>query len=139
MTPHSDDSRPTVSVIIPCWNGEEALDVRLRELSNISGIDEIIVADASTKPDCAEIARRHGVQIVRCPAPNRGSQMNAGAHTARGDVLLFHHADTELTATHVEAMRQAMTDPALAGGAFHRKFDQRHPHLLWLEKWARRG
>lgn len=138
MTPPPRAARPTVSVIIPCWKGEEALDLQLRELSKIPGIDEVIVADASTKPDCTEAARSHGARVVRCPAPNRGSQLNAGAHAARGDVLLFHHADTELTAAHVESLRSAMTDPAVVGGAFYRKFDQRHPHLLWLEKWARR-
>ena len=63
--------------------------------------------------------------------------MNLGAAAATGDVLLFHHADTELTAAHTLAIDDALSDPAVVAGAFHRKFDGRHRHLDWLEKLAR--
>lgn len=63
--------------------------------------------------------------------------MNAGAAKAAGDVLLFQHADTELTAAHVNAIGMALQDPAVRGGAFYRKFDDRHPRLMWLESFAR--
>jgi hypothetical protein len=59
--------------------------------------------------------------------------MNAAASLACGDVLLFHHADSELEPAHVAAVAEAMRDPEIAGGAFHRAFDERHPGLRWLE------
>ena len=31
-----------------------------------------------------------------------------------------------------------MRDPNVAGGAFRRRFDERHPHLRWLEPWEAR-
>jgi cellulose synthase/poly-beta-1,6-N-acetylglucosamine synthase-like glycosyltransferase len=44
--------------------------------------------------------------------------MNAGAGAARGDVLLFLHADTLLPPCGLDAIRHALRDPGVAGGAF---------------------
>ena len=55
-------------------------------------------------------------------------------------MLLFQHADTELLDAHLDSLRRAMADPSVSGGAFRRQFDERHPHLRWLEPWeALRG
>ncbi len=59
--------------------------------------------------------------------------MNKAARIAGGEILLFHHADTDLTEEHLSSLEAAMADPALCGGAFRRRFDERHPHLRWLE------
>ncbi len=44
---------------------------------------------------------------------------------------------TVLTEAHLAAIHLAMRDPKIVGGAFYRKFDGRHPRLLWLEPVAR--
>jgi GT2 family glycosyltransferase len=44
--------------------------------------------------------------------------MNAGAAAARGDVLLFLHADTLLPGGSVPAVLVALQDPGVTGGAF---------------------
>ena len=80
-----------------------------------------------------------GASAIRCPRPSRGEQMNLGAARATGDVLLFQHVDTLFTEAHLRALESAMGDLRVIGGAFHRLFDERHPRLRWLEKWARVG
>jgi len=131
-------SGPTLSVVIPCWRDAEALGRVLPMLHALAGIDEVIVADATETDECRALAHAAGCLVAHCPRPSRGAQMNAGAALACGDVLLFHHADSALTAIHVGHLREATRDPALVGGGFYRHFDARHPHLRWLEKWARR-
>lgn len=130
---------PWLSVIIPCWEDATALAGALETFAALPGSAsrELIVADASAGPAGRELARASGAVVVECPAPNRGGQMNAGAARARGTLLLFHHADTEFTAGHLDALRGVCGDPAVLGGAFHRKFDERHPRLRWLEKLNR--
>jgi GT2 family glycosyltransferase len=59
--------------------------------------------------------------------------MNVGAMFAHGDVLIFQHADTELTGAHLASIETVLSDREIIGGAFFRKFDGRHPHLMWLE------
>ncbi len=60
-----------------------------------------------------------------------------GRKIATGDVLLFQHADTDLRAAHLGAIAAALRDPKIIGGAFYRKFDGRHPGLMWLEPFTR--
>jgi hypothetical protein len=66
--------------------------------------------------------------------------MNCGvAAAATGDLLLFQHTDTELTAAHLQSIERATSaDPQIVGGAFHRKFDPRHRARQWLVPFVRR-
>src|SRR6266567_6941830 len=98
-----------ISIIIPCWNDANALQECLSRVAPLASSHEIIVADASTTTDCAAIAATFpAVRLIRCDRPNRGRQMNAGAAAAIGDVLLFQHTDTELSADHLAAVERAI-------------------------------
>ena len=125
--------RLRVSVIVPAWNDHVSLTHLLPALVRLKGLHEVIVADASPHSATAESARTVGAIYVAAPQPNRGAQMNLAAENATGDVLIFHHADSILTAAHVAAIERALRDPETIGGAFYRKFDGRHPRLRWLE------
>jgi rSAM/selenodomain-associated transferase 2 len=127
-----------ISVVVPVWNDAEALECCLKATCGLRGLFEIVVADASEDYACREIAERFGVKYVRCTQPNRGSQMNAGAAAASGELLLFHHADTELSREHVTSLLSIVTEPQIVGGAFYREFDARHPRLRWLEFFGRK-
>lgn len=56
---------------------------------------EVIVVDGGSSDDSAAIAECFGCVVVGSPR-GRARQMNAGAALARGDVMLFLHADTRL-------------------------------------------
>jgi glycosyltransferase involved in cell wall biosynthesis len=130
-----------ISIIIPVWNDADALAEALGRVRAMEGSGvpfEVIVADASTTDHCAAVARQAGARVVRCDRPSRGGQMNAGAAVATGDVLLFQHTDTELTADHLAAIERVLADPQIIGGAFHRKFDPRHKSRQWLVPIVRR-
>ena len=126
-----------ISVVVPSWRDADNLAALLPKLARIPGIAETIVVDASGDERSAEIARSSGAQLFKCTAPNRGAQMNVGATFASGDAVIFHHSDTDLNAEQVEAVRKALRDPQIIGGAFHRKFDNRHPRLRFLERAGR--
>ncbi len=126
-----------LTVVIPIWNDPATLREILATIAGLRGVDEVIVGDASANDDCAQITIADGARLVRCAKPGRGQQMNAAASVATGDVILFQHADTELRQAHVDSLLAAMDDAEVVGGAFHRKFDARHPRLMWLECWNR--
>ena len=129
-------NRLRISVVVPAWNDQENLAALLPMLANLD-LHEIIVVDASNDGKSSAFAQIAGANLIHFSGPNRGGQMNRGAESATGDVLIFHHADAQLTDAHLQAIRHAMDDPRVVGGAFYRKFDRRHSRLLWLEKIAR--
>ena len=132
------DGAIALSVVIPCRNDAAALAELLPGM--MPGLlpgDEVIVADASADGASAEVARLHGVRVVRCEKPGRGTQMNAGAAAARGDVLVFSHADTQLGAGHLEAIRQAVADARVQCGAFFKDTGAHYPAWAWADPLIR--
>ena len=86
-------------------------------LANLD-LHEIIVVDASNDGKSSAFAQIAGANLIRFSGPNRGGQMNRGAESATGDVLIFHHADAQLTDAHLQAIHHAMDDPRVVGAHF---------------------
>jgi len=131
------DSRLRISVVIPSWRDTENLSALLPALAGQERIAETIVVDASGDEKAEQTALASGATFIPCSAPNRGAQMNLGAAASSGDVIVFQHCDTGLEESHLAAIQRALADPRVVGGAFFRKFDGRHPRLMWLESVAR--
>ncbi len=130
----ADPTLPTITLVVPCWR-DGGLVRRLagREL----GARELIVVVAVPEEGLVGELERMGTRVVVAREPNRGRQLAIGAGAAVGDVVVFHHADSELDAEQVAAVARAMVDPGIVGGAFHRKFDARHPMFRWIEPLER--
>ena len=126
-----------ISVVVPSWRDAENLETLLPELARRDGIAETIVVDASGDAQTERFALSSGATFIASGNPNRGEQMNLGAAAASGDVIVFQHSDTNLDDAHLAAIQVALADPEIIGGAFFRKFDGRHPRLMWLESVAR--
>ncbi|MBI2926305.1 MAG: TIGR04283 family arsenosugar biosynthesis glycosyltransferase [Verrucomicrobia bacterium] len=111
-----------ISVIIPTLNEAALLPASLRALHPQAVAHEVLVVDAASKDDTVARARAAGARVLESPQTARASQLNLGAQQARGDVLLFPHADTVLPATGLERIMAALDDPRVVGGAFARRF-----------------
>lgn len=81
-----------ISVVIPALNAEAVLPATLERLR---GADETIVVDGGSEDKTAAVAGDGGARAILAPR-GRGEQLRAGAAAARGDWLLFLHADTRL-------------------------------------------
>jgi rSAM/selenodomain-associated transferase 2 len=100
--------RGTISVVIPTLNAADWIGpclVAVREA------DERLVVDGGSSDGTPAIADRNGARVVAAPR-GRGGQLAAGAATAKGDWLLFLHADTliepgwrEAADRHIERQR----------------------------------
>ena len=135
--PEVCDTGLRISVVVPAWREAENLATLLPALSRLDRVAETIVVDASGASESEQIILSCGATFIAAPAPNRGEQMNLGAEAASGDVIVFQHSDTDLEDAHLAAIETALSDPQIIGGAFYRKFDERHPRLMWLEAVAR--
>ena len=108
-----------ISVVIPALNEERALPQTLDRLFSEPGDYEVILVDGGSSDATTLIAGRYpGVRLV---AAHRGRalQMNAGAAKARGEWLLFLHADTLLPRGAIARIAELPGDVS-AGGFRHR-------------------
>ncbi len=82
------------SVIIPALNEADYIGATLERLQPARARGhEVILVDGGSADDTCGVAEGGVDCILQC-GPNRGAQMNQGAQAARGDILLFLHADT---------------------------------------------
>jgi rSAM/selenodomain-associated transferase 2 len=126
-----------ISLIVPVWNDDDLLAGLVNSLPFAPEIAEWIVAAVRPSPTLYELHRQGVVRLISCEEPSRGRQMNAGAAQARGSLLCFHHADSELRPEHLKALEQTARNDAISGGAFHRRFDDRRTPIVWWEGLVR--
>jgi rSAM/selenodomain-associated transferase 2 len=116
----------TISVIIPTLNEEKSLPQTLACLS-ASGVTEVVIVDGGSLDKTISIAeafcaKTSNACIVTSPA-GRARQMNEGAKTSRGDILLFLHADTQLPTEAGRIVESALVKRNAVGGRFNVRFD----------------
>jgi rSAM/selenodomain-associated transferase 2 len=105
----------SVSVIIPTWNEENCLAETLRLLRQ-QHPQQIIVVDGGSSDATCRVAV--GADVLLHGPRGRALQMNLGAAHARGDVLLFLHADCSLEAGALEQAERWAQKGEIAAGCF---------------------
>ena len=85
-----------LSIIIPTLNESNNLPLLLYDLSEINHKSEILIIDSTSQDKTRDIALINGTRFYKIKKNNRGLQLNYGAKKARGDWLLFIHADSRL-------------------------------------------
>jgi rSAM/selenodomain-associated transferase 2 len=133
MTPQA----PLVSVIIPVLREAHQLDPLIDHLCQIAdGLPvEIIVVDASPDGESIKAVSREGVTLLTAPA-GRARQMNAGAAAAKGDALLFLHADTRLPQGAFRRISETLSDDRYVAGAFDLRYGSTRASIRCIARVA---
>jgi rSAM/selenodomain-associated transferase 2 len=117
-----------ITIIIPTLNEAANIEPALARLQPLRGRGhEVIVADGGSADGTVALADAAADRVIDAPR-GRALQMNAGAQHARGDVLLFLHADTQLPAEADRLILDGLRDSGRAWGRFDVRIAGRH----WL-------
>jgi len=119
-----------LSIIVPVLNEGEGIAAALDALSDLRSLgSEVIVVDGGSRDATIQRARLRADRVIAAPR-GRASQMNAGAAKARGDVLLFLHADTRLPRAAEHVILDGLARSGRVWGRFNVKIEGRSPLLL---------
>lgn len=124
-----------ISVVVPTLNEAARIKDTISQVKKSCGetLVEIIVVDGGSTDATMERASSGGAKVILSYG-GRAYQMNAGAKVARGDILLFLHADTRLPDRYDLLVLQTLATPGVVAGAFELKIDAQRWGLRLVEK-----
>ena len=130
-----------ISVVIPTLNEAERLPALIAALRAQDPGCEVIVVDGGSGDATPDLAAARGARVL-ASAPGRGQQLKRGAEAAKGEVLLFLHADSVFPAGGLAQIEKTLAAaPAVVGGNFRVIFDGGTGFDRWLTRfyvWFRR-
>jgi uncharacterized protein len=128
--------REKLSVIIPVLHEAVNINRMIRHLNKIDGSRnaEIIVVDGSPETDTLEAITEAGV-IKLSAGKGRAKQMNKGAAIARGEVLVFLHADTIIPENAFIKIDEVINSGRYIGGAFDLLINSDRPFMKFVN-WS---
>jgi rSAM/selenodomain-associated transferase 2 len=116
-----------LAIVMPVLNEATEIEPALTALTPYRqrGV-EIIVVDGGSNDATEKLSRDFADRVLAAPR-GRAAQMNAGAAAARGDVLLFLHADTRLPQNADRLVLDGLARSGRAWGRFDVRFDSGGP------------
>ena len=111
--------KPLFSIVTPVLHEADLIEAHIDHLRGLKGADrcEIIIVDGD--PQQTTIRSIKDSEIITCrSSAGRARQMNIGAACARGDIIIFLHADTELPNEALCRISDVMENDQYVSGAF---------------------
>jgi rSAM/selenodomain-associated transferase 2 len=136
MTDHFQKA-PRFSVIIPVYREAGRINDTLEHLLRLSGLADTEILPVDGELEGRTLAARiPAVRKITSPR-GRGTQMNAGAREATGEILFFLDADTRLPPNALNAIGQTLQSGYDVAGAFDLGIDSHRLAFRVIEKIAR--
>ncbi|MFT7617351.1 MAG: glycosyltransferase involved in cell wall biosynthesis, partial [Planctomycetota bacterium] len=110
----TEESLPSLAVIMPAYNAAAHLPKSLGRLVEIGGWDELIVVNPGSSDETSALASEMGARVIDLghrggPAEAR----NAGVDVVQSEIVLFVDSDCVVAEDALDRVRQAFTDPKL--------------------------
>lgn len=123
-----------LTVIVPTLDEEYGIvPVLTAARRGLGADDELLVADGGSSDATVDLAHGLADRVVG-GAQGRGAQMNRAAEVAKGDILLFLHADTLLPDGFRDQVVDALERCEADWGRFDLRFDRGGPLLRLIAR-----
>jgi rSAM/selenodomain-associated transferase 2 len=125
------------SIIIPVYREEKIINSTIDHLMHLqkSADAEIIIADGDPQGSTLKQISNTNVKKIFC-GKGRARQMNCGVAQAKGNILIFLHADTRLPENALKNIGVILEDKNIVGGAFDLGIDSKQYAFRLIEKVA---
>jgi glycosyltransferase involved in cell wall biosynthesis len=128
---------PAISLVIPCYNEAAFLprllttvDAARRAFAGGPDEIEVIVSDNASTDDTAAIAAARGCRVVSTSVRRIGAVRNAGAAAARGAILAFIDADSQVHLDTFNVIAALMRRPGIIGGSTGATMERWSPGIV---------
>lgn len=101
----------TISLIIPCYNEEEGLEIVLKAAPDF--IDEVIIVDNNSTDLTANIARQYGAKVFLETQRGYGHAYHKGFNEATGDLVVTMDGDGTYPPEEIERLLDLLLDEQL--------------------------
>ena len=108
-----------IAVVIPALDEADRIQPTIQS-ALAPGVD-VLVVDGGSRDRTLEAAREAGARVMGS-RPGRAQQLQAGVEATHAEAVVLLHADTLLPEGWEEAVRGALADPLVVGGAFSFEF-----------------
>ena len=113
---------PTLSIIIPTLDEAIHLPLLFADLNVWPYECDLNIVDGGSKDLTISIARIQGVNIIKSLKRSRGYQLKMGASNAKGDWLLFLHADSRLDHKWANSLLKIISNKSSKNSAWYFDF-----------------
>jgi len=131
-----DQPPPRFSLIIPAYNEErllprllDSVDAAIAAYGAPAAI-EVIVADNRSSDGTAQLAARRGCRVATVDKRVIAAVRNGGAALARGEILCFIDADSQVHAQTFHAIDAALASGRCVGGATGVRLERVSPGIV---------
>lgn len=115
-----------ISMIIPVYNEAKTINALIDNIEQFKDYSEIIFVDGGSSDKTNKIIEEQHYRLLYSSQKGRSYQMNYGASLAKGNILLFLHADSYLPHDALDKINIIMSQGHKVG-CFKIKFNSESP------------
>lgn len=123
-----------VTVVLPIYNEEKILVQNSPSLEKLKQYAELIFVDGRSTDRSVEIAGHYGKTFLS--KKGRAAQMNYVAGVACGDILLFLHADSIISAATLKSIEKNLSGNGFIGGCLTQRIDKNGLSYRFIETFG---